>query len=58
MKVLVDTSVWSLAFRRRAPVHPVVAELRTLIGCQLHYILLVHHDLLQGPNPCWTTLNA
>lgn len=32
MKVRVDTSVWSLAFRRRAPVHPGVDELRRLIG--------------------------
>ena len=32
MKVLVDTSVWSLAFRRRAPAHPAVDELRHLIG--------------------------
>ena len=31
MKVLVDTSVWSLAFRRRSPVHPSVDELRRLI---------------------------
>lgn len=32
MKVLVDTSVWSLALRRRAPAHPAVDELRRLIG--------------------------
>ena len=32
MKVLVDTSVWSLAFRRRAPAHPAVDELRRLIS--------------------------
>jgi predicted nucleic acid-binding protein len=31
MKVLVDTSVWSLAFRRRAPAHASVDELRRLI---------------------------
>ena len=31
MKVLVDTSVWSLALRRRAPTHPAVEELRRLI---------------------------
>ena len=31
MKVLVDTSVWSLAFRRRSPAHPSVDELRRLI---------------------------
>jgi len=32
MKVLVDASVWSLAFRRRAPAHPAVDELRRLIS--------------------------
>jgi predicted nucleic acid-binding protein len=31
MKVLVDTSVWSLAFRRRAPADAAVDELRRLI---------------------------
>jgi predicted nucleic acid-binding protein len=31
VKILVDTSVWSLAFRRRAPGHPAVDELRRLI---------------------------
>lgn len=31
MKVLVDTSVWSLAFRRQSPAHPSVEELRRLI---------------------------
>ena len=31
MKVLVDTSVWSLALRRRSPAHPAVDELRRLI---------------------------
>ncbi len=31
MKVLVDTSVWSLAFRRRSPAHAPVDELRRLI---------------------------
>ena len=31
MKVLVDTSVWSLAFRRRSPAHPFVDELRRLV---------------------------
>jgi predicted nucleic acid-binding protein len=30
--VLVDTSVWSLAFRRRSPGHAAVDELRRLIG--------------------------
>ena len=32
MKVLVDTSVWSLAFRRRSPQHAAVDELRRLIA--------------------------
>ena len=32
MKVLVDTSVWSFAFRRRSPKHHAVDELRRLIG--------------------------
>lgn len=31
MKVLVDTSVWSLALRRRAPSHAAVDELRRLV---------------------------
>jgi predicted nucleic acid-binding protein len=31
MKVLVDTSVWSLALRRRAPSHASVDELRRLV---------------------------
>jgi predicted nucleic acid-binding protein len=32
VRVLVDTSVWSLAFRRRAPGHVAVDELRRLVG--------------------------
>jgi predicted nucleic acid-binding protein len=32
VKVLVDTSVWSLAFRRRAPAHAAVDELRRLLA--------------------------
>ena len=32
MKVLVDTSVWSLALRRRAPGHSAVEELRRLVS--------------------------
>ena len=32
MKVLVDTSVWSIAFRRRAPKHGAVDELRRLVA--------------------------
>jgi predicted nucleic acid-binding protein len=31
MKVIVDTSVWSLALRRRAPAHEAVDELRRLV---------------------------
>ncbi len=31
MKVLIDTSVWSLALRRRAPAHAAVDELRRLV---------------------------
>lgn len=31
MKVLIDTSVWSLALRRRSPAHSAVDELRRLI---------------------------
>jgi predicted nucleic acid-binding protein len=31
MKVLVDTSVWSLALRRRAPAHAAADELRRLV---------------------------
>ena len=32
MKVLVDTSVWSLALRRRAPAHESVDELKRLVA--------------------------
>lgn len=32
MKVLIDTSVWSLALRHRAPSHPTVDELRRLVA--------------------------
>lgn len=32
MKVLVDTSVWSLALRRRAPAHAAVDVLRRLVA--------------------------
>jgi len=31
MKVIVDTSVWSLALRRRAPAHATVEEFRRLV---------------------------
>jgi predicted nucleic acid-binding protein len=32
MKVLIDTSVWSLALRRRAPIHEAVDVLRRLVA--------------------------
>jgi predicted nucleic acid-binding protein len=50
MSVLVDTSVWSLAFRRRDPVsHPAVAELRGLIWeTRACLIGPVRQELLSG----------
>ena len=49
MKVLVDTSVWSLALRRRAPVHPCVDELRRLIESgRAGLIGPVRQELLSG----------
>ena len=49
MKVLVDTSVWSLAFRRRAPTHPTVDELRRLIGDGRAAIVgPIRQDVLRG----------
>ena len=49
MKVLVDTSVWSLAFRRRAPAHPSVDELRRLIvNGRAALIGPVRQELLSG----------
>lgn len=49
MKVIVDTSVWSLALRRRAPSHEAVDELRRLIR-QGRVALLgpVRQELLSG----------
>jgi predicted nucleic acid-binding protein len=49
VKVLVDTSVWSLAFRRRAPAHPSVEELRRLIE-QGRAVLIgpVRQEILSG----------
>ena len=50
MKVLVDTSVWSLALRRRdrAP-HPVVAELRSLVDeGRVAIIGPIRQELLSG----------
>jgi predicted nucleic acid-binding protein len=49
MKVLVDTSVWSLALRRRAPAHPSVEELRHLVN-QGRVAMLgpIRQELLSG----------
>jgi predicted nucleic acid-binding protein len=49
VKVLVDTSVWSLAFRRRAPAHPSVDELRRLITAGRAAIIgPVRQEVLSG----------
>ena len=49
MKVLVDTSVWSLALRRRSPAHPSVDELRRLIVAGRAAIISpVRQELLSG----------
>jgi predicted nucleic acid-binding protein len=49
MKVLVDTSVWSLAFRRRAPAHGVVDVLRRTIELgQAALIGPIRQELLSG----------
>jgi predicted nucleic acid-binding protein len=49
MKVLVDTSVWSLALRRRAPAHPAVNELRRLVSDGRAAIVgPVRQELLSG----------
>ena len=51
MKVLVDTSVWSLALRRRAPpaAHPAVDELRRLIANGLAAMVgPIRQELLSG----------
>lgn len=49
MKVLVDTSVWSLALRRRAPNHPVVDELRRLVAAGRATIVgPIRQELLSG----------
>ncbi len=49
MKVIVDTSVWSLALRRRAPAHEVVGELRRLVS-QGRVAMLgpIRQELLSG----------
>jgi predicted nucleic acid-binding protein len=49
MNVLVDTAVWSLAFRRKAPDHPVVDVLRRLIvGGRALLIGPIRQELLSG----------
>jgi predicted nucleic acid-binding protein len=49
MKVLVDTSVWSLALRRRAPAHATVDELRRLISYgRAALVGPVRQELLSG----------
>ena len=49
MKVLVDTSVWSLALRRRAPAHASVEELRRLIVAgRAAMVGPVRQELLSG----------
>lgn len=49
MKVLVDTSVWSLALRRRSPAHPSVDELRRLIVAgRAALVGPVRQELLSG----------
>ena len=49
MKVLVDTSVWSLALRRRAPAHLAVDELRHLIADgRVAMIGPIRQELLSG----------
>jgi hypothetical protein len=49
MRVLVDTSVWSLAFRRRAPGHGAVDTLRQLIaGGRAAIVGPVRQEILSG----------
>ena len=50
MKLLVDTSVWSLALRRDAPDHPAVARLGDALTRGEHVFAtgLVLQELLQG----------
>ena len=49
MKVIVDTSVWSLALRRRTPAHETVGELRRLVS-QGRIAMLgpIRQELLSG----------
>lgn len=50
MSVLVDSSVWSLALRRRHfSEHPAVQELRTLIGeTRAHLVGAIRQEILSG----------
>ena len=49
MKVLVDTSVWSLALRRRRSSHPCVQELQSLIrDGRVAMMGAVRQELLSG----------
>ena len=49
MNVLVDTSVWSLALRRRKALHPVAGELRDLIeDGRVVMVGAVRQELLSG----------
>lgn len=49
MKVLVDTSVWSLALRRRTPAHTAVDELRRLLaGGRVALVGPVRQEVLSG----------
>ena len=49
MRVLVDTSVWSLALRRGAPRHDAADELRRLVGAGLAAIVgPIRQEVLSG----------
>lgn len=51
MRVLVDTSVWSLALRKRGPTdHPAVAKLIALLdaGEDVYLLGIILQELLQG----------
>jgi hypothetical protein len=49
VKVLVDTSVWSLALRRRAPAHASVGELTRLIAHgRVAMIGSIRQEILSG----------
>lgn len=51
MRILVDTSVWSLAFRKQGPAqHPAVSQLATFIEEQEEIVLigLIIQEILQA----------